>query len=132
MKRRSRPKARKAMKETMYSVQRQPRYEVEMKPPIKGAIIGPVKTVMENKVMAISFVLLSNMSEKTAATTASGQAPKKPPKKRVMRMVWRFLAVAVAILKITIPNMPITRGSLRPFNSDRGAHSVGPVAKPRT
>ena len=132
MKSRSRPKARKAMKETMYSVQRQPRYEVVMKPPMKGAIMGPVKTVMENKVMAIPLVLLSNMSENTAATTASGQAPKKPPKKRVMRMVWRSLAVAVEILKIAIPNMPRTRGSLRPFNSDRGAHSVGPKAKPRT
>jgi len=49
-----------------------------MKPPMKGAKSGPVKTVMENKVMANPRVLLSNMSENTAATTARGHAPKMP------------------------------------------------------
>ncbi len=65
-----------------------------MKPPMKGASSGPVKTVMEKTVMAMPRVRLSNMSEKIAATTASGQAPKKPAKKRVMRTVWRSLATA--------------------------------------
>jgi hypothetical protein len=49
-----------------------------MKPPMKGASNGPVKTVMEKTVIANPLVLLSNMSENTAATTANGQAPKIP------------------------------------------------------
>jgi hypothetical protein len=49
-----------------------------MKPPMNGAKRGPVKTVMEKTVIANPRVLLSNMSEKTAATTARGHAPKMP------------------------------------------------------
>ncbi len=103
-----------------------------MKPPTKGASMGPVKTVMEKTVMAMPRVRLSNMSEKTAATTARGQAPKKPAKKRVMSTVWRSLATALEMLKMEKPNMAITRGRRRPLSSDRGAQRVGPVAKPRT
>ena len=91
----SRPKARKPMIATRYSVQRQPIWGfITMKPPIKGARSGPVKTVMEKTVMARPRVRLSNMSENTAATTARGQAPKRPPKKRQRRTVWRSLPVA--------------------------------------
>ena len=49
-----------------------------MKPPINGAKSGPVKTVIEKTVIANPRVLLSNMSEKTAATTAKGHAPNMP------------------------------------------------------
>jgi len=49
-----------------------------MKPPMNGAKSGPVKTVIEKTVMANPRVLLSNISEKTAATTARGHAPKMP------------------------------------------------------
>ena len=73
---------------TMYSVQRQPMWGfMIMKPPMKGARSGPVNTVIEKTVMARPRVRLSNMSENTAATTASGQAPKSPPKKRQRRTV---------------------------------------------
>jgi hypothetical protein len=72
------------------------------------------------------------MSEKTAATTASGQEPKKPAKKRQMRIVWISLAVAVAIVKREKPKMDRTMGKRRPFNSDNGAHNEGPNAKPKT
>lgn len=58
-----------------------------IKPPMNGASRGPVKTVMEKTVMARPRVLLSNMSENTAATTASGHEPKTPAKKRVNRTV---------------------------------------------
>jgi hypothetical protein len=103
-----------------------------MKPPMKGASKGPVKTAMEKMVMAMPRVALLNMSEKTAATTASGQAPKKPAKKRQMRTVWRSLATAVAMVKMEKPNMDRTRGMRRPLSSESGAHRVGPKAKPRT
>jgi hypothetical protein len=56
-----------------------------MKPPINGASKGPVKTVIEKTVIANPRVLLSNMSEKTAATTASGQAPKIPAYKSALK-----------------------------------------------
>jgi hypothetical protein len=103
-----------------------------MKPPMNGASRGPVKTDMEKMVMAMPRVELLNMSENTAATTARGQAPKKPAKKRQIRIVCRSLAAAVAMVKMEKPNMEMTRGSRRPFNSERGAHMVGPKAKPMT
>jgi hypothetical protein len=56
-----------------------------MKPPINGASRGPVKTVMEKTVIAKPRVRLSNMSEKTAATTANGQAPKIPACKSAIK-----------------------------------------------
>lgn len=89
-----------------------------------------MKTVMENRVMAIPRVRLSNISEKTAATTARGQAPKKPAKKREMRIVWISLPVAQATQKMEKPNIEMTRGRRRPRSSERGAQRVGPVAKP--
>ena len=49
-----------------------------MKPPMKGASRGPLNTVIEKTVIASPLVLLSNMSENTAATTARGHAPKIP------------------------------------------------------
>ena len=116
-----------------YSVHRQPRLEfITVKPPMNGARRGPVKTVMEKTVMARPRVLLSNMSEKTAATTASGQEAKTPPKNRQMRTVWRSFPTAVPIENIEKPNMLIIKGNLRPLNSDNGAHKSGPVAKPST
>jgi len=64
---------------THHEVHLHPRELSIMKPPIKGAKRGPEKTVIENKVRANPLVLLSNMSEKTAATTAKGPAPNIPP-----------------------------------------------------
>lgn len=103
-----------------------------MKPPTKGASRGPVKTAMEKIVMAAPLVALLYMSEKTAATTARGHAPKKPAKNRQIKRVCRSFAVAQAMVKTEKPNMETTIGSLRPFNSERGAQNVGPVAKPNT
>ncbi len=118
---------------TRYSVQRQPMWGfMMMKPPMNGARRGPVNTVMEKTVMARPRVRLSNMSENTAATTARGQAPKRPPKKRQRRTVWRSLPVAAPTWKMEKPNMAMRRGSFRPRSSERGAHSIGPVANPRT
>lgn len=65
---------------TKYSVHRHPRYEVVMKPPMNGATKGPLNTMREKTVIARPLLLLSNISEKTAATTVKGQAPKKPAK----------------------------------------------------
>ena len=87
---------------------------------------------MENTATAVPRVRLSNISENTAATTDSGQAPAKPEKNRQIMMVWMFAAVATPISKMENINMEITNGSLRPLSSESGAHNVGPVANPRT
>ena len=80
----------------------------------------------------MSAKLLGLTSEKMAATTASGQDPKTPPKKRHMRTVCRSFPTATAIWNIEKPNMAPIKGSLLPFNSLSGAHRIGPVAKPST
>jgi hypothetical protein len=81
---------------------------------MNGASKGPVKTVIEKTVIANPRVLLSNISEKTAATTAKGHAPKipvssqhlnskltggynKPPHNLQSRIVCRSFAAATAI-----------------------------------
>ncbi|KAI5284187.1 hypothetical protein KEM55_001175, partial [Ascosphaera atra] len=68
----------------------------------------------------------------TAATTARGAPPKKPEKKRQSMRVCRSLAVATPNWKQAKPSMPMIRGRRRPRNSERGAHRMGPVAKPAT
>ena len=112
------------MKDTMYSVQRYPRSDITMKPPMNGAINGPVKTVIEKIVMAIPRVRLSNMSEKTAATQVRGHAPKNPLKNRQMRSVCKSFETATEMLKMENPNEAITSGSRRPFSSEKGALEV--------
>src|SRR5277367_2206123 len=97
---RSRAKAVKPIIAGRYSVQRDPRYVAVIKPPMNGAKKGPVKTVTENTVIAKPLVLLSNISEKTAATTARGHAAKKPPQNLQIMIVCRSLATATATWKM--------------------------------
>jgi hypothetical protein len=103
-----------------------------MKPPMKGARKGPVKTSTLNTVIAMPRVLFPNMSENTAATHVSGQAPKKPAKNLQSNTVCKSFAVAQAMQKTEKPNEATTSGSRLPFNSDKGAQRIGPVAKPNT
>lgn len=117
----------------IYSVQRQPMCLFStIKPPRNGARRGPVKTIIENTVIARPRLLLSNMSEKTAATTARGQEPKTPPKNRQIRTVWRSFPTAVPVEKIEKLSMDTVRGIFLPLNSESGAQRIGPVANPST
>lgn len=75
---------------------------------------------------------MSKISENTAATTAMGHEPKKPPKKRHMITVCKFSAVATANWKTVKPNMPMRIGNFLPCSSDNGENRVGPQANPRT
>ena len=99
-----------------------------MKPPIKGASKGPLKTATEKTVTAMPLVLLLNMSAKTAPTHVSGHAPMKPLKNRQMKTVWASLPTATATLKMEKAKEDMIRGSLRPYNSENGAHTIGPRA----
>jgi len=92
----SKKKATNPMMAVSHEVHLQPRDDSTMNPPMNGARRGPVKTVMENKVIARPRVRLSNISEKTAATTANGQAPKRPPKNREIKIVCRSFPEATA------------------------------------
>lgn len=78
--------------------------------------------------MATPRVRLSQMSEKTAATTANGQLPKIPQKNRQIMSVCKSFATATAMLKTPNPNMAMIMGIRRPWSSDRGAHIKGPEA----
>ena len=123
-----------------------------MNPPIKGARSGPLKTVIENTVIARPLCRLLNISAKTAPTQVSGQAPKNPPKNLEIMIVCVSFATATARLNIENPKLDRIKGHLRPYNSDAGAqlkkrpqlvnasltsfefktYRIGPVAKPRT
>lgn len=103
-----------------------------MKPPTKGAINGPTKTVSAYSEMAAPRVVLLYKSASTPGTTVSWLAPNIPAKKRHMTKVWIFWATADAIVKIPPPNIPIVKGHFLPRSSDAGAQIRGPDAKPRT
>jgi hypothetical protein len=119
------PKVRKPMNELMYMVHRQPWYDCVMKPPIKGAINGPMNTVAEKTATARPRTSLLNMSANTAATMARGEEPQRPAKKRQIMTVWMSLATATAIVKMEKPKAAITSGGRRPYSSEIGAHMTG-------
>lgn len=121
------------MKAAIYAVQRQPMCGlITVKPPMKGANNGPVKTVMEKTVIARPRERLSKISENTAATIAKGAEPKAPVKNRDINTVCRSLPTAVAMEKIEKPSMANVNGSFLPLSSERGAHKIGPRANPNT
>lgn len=61
----------------------------------------------------------------------TGAEAKKAPKKRVSISVWKSLAVALPKLKQTATNMGVSTAILLPYTSLSGAHSSGPVPKPK-
>ena len=69
-------------------------------------------------------------SPSTPPVLVTGAEAKKAPKKRVIMMVCRSLAVAVAKLKQAATNMGASTATLRPKTSLSGAHSSGPMPKP--
>ena len=122
----------KAIIAVRYSVHLQPRYDIVKKPPMKGPKSGPIKTVIEKTAIANPRCALSNISEKTAATTASGQDPKIPLKNRQSMIVCKSLATATPMEKTPNPKAPMMIGTRLPYNSERGAQMIGPNAYPRT
>lgn len=63
----------------IYATQRHPKYELEMKPPMNGAIKGPQMIMAPNSATARPRYLLLYMSANTAPQIAKGALPKKPP-----------------------------------------------------
>ncbi len=117
----------------MNSVHLQPKlWLATMKPPMKGATKGPTKTHMEKTTMAVPLLSLPNMSAKDAGTTTKGAAPKQPAKKRQIIMDSNLSDTATAKLKQQKAKEEMTRTGRLPNNSDNGAQTIGPVAKPKT
>ena len=85
-----------------------------MKPPMKGANNGPMKTVAEKTAIAKPRVLLLNISANAAATTAKGHEPNKPSKNRQIMTVWMSFATATPIANTEKPKAAMTRGRRRP------------------
>ena len=71
------------------------------------------------------------MSARTPPTLETGAEKNTPAKNRVMNIVCKFSAVAVAALKHIAIKYGARTESFRPYNSDIGANSTGPNAKPR-
>ena len=81
-----------------------------------------MNTVALKAAIARPRCVLLNISAYTAATTLNGHAPNSPAKKRHIKMVCRSLPAATATLNTENPKEAIRIGSLRPYNSDIGAH----------
>lgn len=73
-----------------------------------------MNTVAEKTAIAKPLLSLPNMSAKMAAVTASGQLPNSPAKNLHIMIVWRFAAVATAMVKSENPRAAIRMGIFRP------------------
>ncbi|KAH3664791.1 hypothetical protein OGATHE_003606 [Ogataea polymorpha] len=117
----------------MNSVHLQPRLELAtIKPPMNGASNGPTNTAIENTTIAVPLVRLPNMSAKPAGATTIGAAPKQPAKNLQIKIDSSLSEHATAKLKAANATEERSITGLLPYNSDRGAQTTGPVAKPRT
>ena len=72
------------------------------------------------------------MSAITPPALVRGEEPKAPAKKRKMTRVWMFCDAAAPALKAVSAPYVMKNKIWRPYSSDRGAHSNGPMAKPST
>lgn len=72
------------------------------------------------------------MSAITPPAFVSGDDPKAPAKNRMMMSVWIFFDPAAPALKAVRTAYVPKKRTCRPYSSDIGAHSNGPIANPRT
>lgn len=131
MNRRSSMQARAPIMPVMYSVHLHPRYDCVMNAPAIGEMKGPRNTNAEKPAIATPLVSLPNISLNAPPTTANGHEAKTPAKNRDNISVWKSLAVAAANMKQVKIKQATVIGIFRPYNSDKGAHARGPVAKPQ-
>lgn len=95
-----------------------------------GAMVGPPTTHMAKNAIATPLVVGSYRSPKAAETLLIGADPKRPPRKRVMKIASAFRLTAVAMLKTPMMKTAGKIDTLRPYNSLIGAQRSGPNAKP--
>ena len=112
-----------------YSVQRQPNSLATTALPTVGATSGPTITASAYAVIAFPRCRGAHMSASDPAVTATGAAPKKPLKKRPMKMVCALAALAVANAKQADTKKAGRMAGLRPWSSESGAKRSGPVPR---
>lgn len=100
-------------------------------PPISGANKGPVKTATQKPTMPIVHISGLSISRQTAPESVNEQAPKNPAKKRHMKIACRSFDTAVTKENTLNPNILRVNETRRPFTSEKGAQTRGPVANPR-
>jgi len=74
----------------IHDVQRQPRYDWVIKPPMIGPQVGPTNVAVAKQQIATPRVIGSNISPRAAPTIASGAPPATPPKNLQSMMVYKF------------------------------------------
>lgn len=98
--------------------------------PMIGASVGPAITHSIQIAMAIPRICGDSISPKVAGPILVAAEAKTPWKKRVTRMLAKFLLTAVPILNTPITNVAGNMAILRPYSSLSGAQIIGPSARP--
>ena len=103
-----------------------------MKPPINGAVRGPMKTIKQNVTTGTPRCSGVNMSANAGPAIVRGPDPKKPAKKRKINKAYMLSEIPVANDDSVKPNIDQASGKYLPFRSDKGPKISGPNAKPKT
>lgn len=88
-----------AMMSVIHAVQRQPRYDCVMNPPMMGPAMGPMNVAPAKTHTATPRSTGPKKSAREPPTIASGAEAKAPPKKRQSMIVSRLTATATGIWK---------------------------------
>lgn len=95
-------------------------------------IVGPIKGAMANTLIARPLSSPVNRSATTPPAFVNGDDPKAPERNLSIRSVWIFWDPVLAARNIVTMPYVITNSFCLPYSSDKGAHSKGPKANPRT
>jgi len=99
---------------------------------LHSPMVGPRNGAAAKTLIANPRCEAVNISAITPPAFVKGEEPKAPAKNRRMRSVWMFCdPAAPALNAVSMAYVP-KKSTCRPYNSDIGAHSRGPIAKPRT
>ena len=102
------------------------------KPPTIGPRMGPMNGAAAKMDIARPRCREGNMSAMTPPALVKGEDPKAPARNRVTMSVVMFLLPTAPALKAVIAPYVPEKIICRPYSSERGAHSRGPMAKPST
>lgn len=94
--------------------------------------MGPMNTVNAKDTIAMPKDFPTNISAFRGPASVKGPAPKNPPNHLQTRIEVRSLDTAVPNENAVKPKVEMMKGRYRPFNSENGAQTTGPIAKPST
>lgn len=99
--------------------------------PITGPSVGPPLTATAYQLIAVPRASRLHRSLIPATALLIEAEPKKPAKKRAIKIEDAFLPEAIAIEKTPRQNIPGRMPNLRPQASETGAQKIGPKPNPR-